>query len=117
MNTELDLLRNVHAFYNQDPSRWSKGFYASDKDGNPVDNWTEEPCDAASYCLWGAMEHITKSNLRNFSTLAPELSNQIFLTHMVELPEWNDDESTAFEDIMLMLETTIDLLEQLELPF
>jgi len=78
--------------------KWTKGFYAKDAEGHPVETYHPDAC---SFCLVGAVLVCGPSSSER-NTIMKALY-QALTGSYGEVPKFNDDPETTFEDIVSLV--------------
>lgn len=106
MNTEvIDLLKRARERISA-PERWTKDWFAKDKDGYPVYAGSQE---AACWCIRGAFISL------NPCVPTKEAAYELICAHLpvrgMGIAEFNDLETTTHADILALFDRTIADLE------
>ena len=98
---------NIRAIQDRigDPKFWAKG-----TDARPLVNWSEY-----AYCLNGACKAVTKgrygTDYRELSDFLDPLVRDYLGAPHYNIVRFNDDPKTAHADVMLFLDTALDVAE------
>lgn len=102
--TELQVLKGARELLS-DESKWAKGFFAFDKDGERCGACSPEAC---KFCLIGAMRKVAGRDTSVTVNCLTEIYN--YLGHNLAA-DWNDDADRKHSEVIDLLNKTIARLE------
>lgn len=111
LNTIRDVLLAVDQKLS-DESKWTKGWYAKDKDGMKC--WEKSP-DAVCHCLIGAIVAVTTVAVKGPAIASDIGSKTIKFLHVLSpytnktLHEWNDAPERTFQDVKNLIAKALTL--------
>jgi hypothetical protein len=86
-----------------DESKWIKGYFAADKDGNILDDeYNERAC---KFCLLGALDKCYGTNANEYRRVRAKIESRIIPNETLgTIVRWNDAPERTFADVKQLVE-------------